>query len=134
VRIGAPVGVVVSTLPFGYVSLSLGNTLYYRYADTWYRPHDLGYVVVERPANAPASDEGDDDASDETLFAYPNRDQSEAQQAEDRFECHSWAVEQTGYDPSRVSAAGATPEALRKRPDYLRAMTACLEGRGYTVR
>ncbi|MCB1887425.1 MAG: hypothetical protein KDH20_07450 [Rhodocyclaceae bacterium] len=132
VRIGAPVGVVVSALPAGYVSLNLGSTMYYRYADTWYRPHTQGYVVVDAPAGAPAGDLEPPD--DDTLFAYPNQGQDEAQQAEDRFECHEWAAGQTGYDPSRTSPAGATTASLRKRPDYLRAMTACLEGRGYTVR
>ncbi len=132
VRVGAPVGIVVSALPAGYVSLTLGNSLYYRYADTWYRPHTEGYVVVDAPPGAPTA--ALDEADDDTLFAYPNRNQSEAQQAEDRFECHEWAVNQTGYDPSRTSPAGSTAASLRRRPDYLRAMTACLEGRGYTVR
>lgn len=132
VRIGAPTGVVVSTLPLGYTTLSLGNTVYYRYEDAWYRPHERGYVVVDAPPEA--ASERPQDEVDDTIFAYPRDGQDERQQAEDRFECHSWAAEQSGYDPSLTSAAGATADSLRKRPDYLRAMTACLEGRGYTVR
>ena len=33
-------------------------------------------------------------------YAYPNAGQSEQQQAKDRFECHQWAVSQSGFDPS----------------------------------
>ena len=135
ISIGAPLGVVISTLPLGFVTYNIGGYLHYRYADTWYRRHDSGYIVVERPANAPVSD--DDSAADsdgDALYAYPRDGQTEERQAQDRFECHEWAVGQTGYDPSLVSPAGSDAGQLDKRPDYLRAITACLESRGYTVR
>jgi hypothetical protein len=41
------------------------------------------------------------------LFVYPNKGQSQEQQAKDRYECHTWAVGQTGFDPSRAPAANA---------------------------
>jgi hypothetical protein len=31
---------------------------------------------------------------------YPNKGQSQAQQTKDHNACHSWAVKQTGFDPS----------------------------------
>jgi len=34
------------------------------------------------------------------VYAYPNAGQSEQQQAQDRFECHQWAVQQSGFDPT----------------------------------
>jgi hypothetical protein len=34
------------------------------------------------------------------LFIYPQRGQSAQQQQQDRFECHQWAVQQTGFDPT----------------------------------
>lgn len=34
-------------------------------------------------------------------YVYPLKNQSQEQQNRDRYECHSWAVQQTGYDPSR---------------------------------
>ena len=34
------------------------------------------------------------------FFVYPAKGQSQAQQDKDRYECHTWAVQQTGYDPS----------------------------------
>jgi hypothetical protein len=134
------------------------------------------------------------------MFIYPSKGQSQAQQDKDRYECHSWAVQQTGFDPSAPQAANAQPaqqyqpskphvvqgaargaalgavggaitgsagkgaaagaamgglvggfrrrdERLRQadtqadraaagnsaRPAYMRAMAACLQGRGYTV-
>lgn len=38
------------------------------------------------------------------IYAYPAKGQSQAQQDRDRYECHSWAVKQTGFDPSRAPA------------------------------
>jgi hypothetical protein len=35
------------------------------------------------------------------MFVYPAQGQSEEQLERDRFECHSWAVQQSGFDPSR---------------------------------
>lgn len=142
------------------------------------------------------------------VYFYPNAGQSAAQQDRDRYECHLWAVRQSGFDPSlplpppapRVeviagpppghdtavgavtgamigalvghphdtaegaivgAVAGVTLGALsdstrqaqsenlqryqdqidaqrmarleRTARDYRRAMSACLEGRGYTV-
>jgi len=37
------------------------------------------------------------------LFVYPARGQSPDQLARDRYQCHVWAVQQTGFDPSRAS-------------------------------
>ncbi|MDJ0656503.1 MAG: glycine zipper domain-containing protein [Xanthomonadales bacterium] len=149
------------------------------------------------------------DAGD--LYVYPAEGQSDQQLADDRFECHQWAVRESGFDPSlvteapprivrvpvpeneaegarekgiitgaiaggilgatddhagrgaalgaaigaligseiekqgerkAVAAAEAEAEQLRNarseiallRSHYRRALTACLEGRGYTVR
>ena len=73
--------------------------------------------------------------STERIFVYPRQGQSEELQAKDRYECHSWAVSQTGHDPTQPSA-GDMPEAQRNqmRADYNRAQGACLDGRGYTMR
>jgi len=144
------------------------------------------------------------DAQSPQLYVYPLKNQTSAQQEKDRYECHSWAVQQTGYDPSRTypsnpnqldpqpyqptqrhvlkgagrgaalgavggaiagdagkgAAAGAAMGGLvggfRRRDErrqqaaqqqanaanasasqqmtYMRAMAACLEGRGYSVK
>jgi len=43
------------------------------------------------------------------LFIYPKKGQSEEQQSKDRFECHTWAVKQTGFDPTTASVAAPPP-------------------------
>ena len=43
------------------------------------------------------------------IYAYPAKGQSQAQQDRDRYECHSWAVKQTGFDPSRAQASAPSP-------------------------
>jgi hypothetical protein len=80
------------------------------------------------PSVTPSSTEG------ERIFVYPRQGQSEELQAKDRYECHSWAVSQAGYDPTQPT--GDMPEARRNqmRADYLRAQGACLDGRGYTMK
>ncbi len=42
-------------------------------------------------------------------FAYPNVGQSEQQQSKDRYECHQWAVSQTGFDPSTAPPLATAP-------------------------
>lgn len=37
------------------------------------------------------------------MYIYPSKGQSQQQQDKDRYECHSWAVQQTGFDPSKAS-------------------------------
>ena len=161
-----------------------------------------GVVVQKRPAANPPM-------PTTTVFFYPTRGQSKAQQDRDRYECYLWAVKQTNFDPGQSqlaphqrvevrpaappgsdTAAGAVGGAIvgsmmsprhdngfglvfgalagamlgaasdearqreaeqvqqhydakeardyarleRQARDYRRAMTACLEGRGYSVR
>ncbi|MBR0566859.1 hypothetical protein J5J83_12115 [Azoarcus sp. L1K30] len=131
VVVAPPIGLVVPVLPGGFVTLSIGGRMLYRYDDVYYARDDRGYVVVEPPrqSEAPTYASGQDN-----LFVYPRLKQSEKAQATDRYECHEWGSAQTGYDPT-LSYGGVGPEqAERRRADYLRAMTACLEARGYTVR
>jgi hypothetical protein len=142
--------------------------------------------------------------SSHQLYVYPLKKQSAAQQDRDRYECHRWAVGQTGFDPSATypddpsyldpqpyrptqphvlrgagrgaalgvvggaitgnagkgAAAGAAMGGLaggfrrrdekrqyetqrrsdassaqaKRQANYTRAMAACLEGRGYSVK
>jgi hypothetical protein len=39
------------------------------------------------------------------VFVYPAHGQSPEQTERDRYECHTWAVQQTGVDPSRTTNA-----------------------------
>jgi Glycine-zipper domain len=45
------------------------------------------------------------------IFIYPAKKQSHEQQEKDRYECHSWAVKQTGFDPSRPQTMASNPAA-----------------------
>jgi OmpA family protein len=44
------------------------------------------------------------------VFVYPKQGQSQEQFQKDQFECHNWAKQQTGFDPSQPSVA-ASPSA-----------------------
>lgn len=129
--VAPPPGLFVRFLPPYYTTIWVAGVPYY-YANEVYYTHERdGYRVVAPPpennvslAPPPAS----------RLFIYPRNGQDERQQADDRYQCHTWAVTQTGYDPTQ-SQAGITAEENRDRhADYMRAMSACLDGRGYTVK
>lgn len=132
-----PVGLTIRILPSGYTRVWVGSVPYY-YANSVYYVHTpRGYMVTEAPqpdvisTTEPADDRNSTilaEASGE-IFAYPRQGQSKKQEDRDRYECHAWGVDQADYDPS---ADG--PSSSEKSADYKRAMSACLEGRGYTVR
>lgn len=127
-----PRGVWVSDLPFWRTVVVVGGLSYLYLNGTYYRerPHG-GYEVVDAPA---AIDQGAAAAAAERVFVYPRNGQSAQQQAADEYDCHRWAVAQTGFDPA-ASATGVVQVAdANQRADYPRARGACLEGRGYTVR
>ena len=45
------------------------------------------------------------------VFIYPNKGQSQQQQERDKFECHSWAVRESGFDPMKRPTASTPPPA-----------------------
>ncbi|MDE2250193.1 MAG: hypothetical protein KGL25_02140 [Gammaproteobacteria bacterium] len=67
------------------------------------------------------------------LYAYPKNGQNREQQATDRYECHRWASDQSGFDPTQPLGGVSSADADAKRDAYQRAQRACLEGRGYSV-
>lgn len=132
VVVGAPIGARVGWLPPGYVSFGLGGHGYSYFNATFYLWDEprREYVVVEKPPGAEEAMAGSPglSASAAELYVYPARGQSEEDTRRDRYECHLWAVDQTQFDPSMGDADGA------QSGEYRRAITACLEGRGYTVK
>jgi hypothetical protein len=93
---------------------------------------DAGNAVDNTPPDvAPGSVGPGPAAAGNGIIAYPRNGQSEQQQATDKFQCHTWAKGQTGFDPTNQSSSGAN---LSLRTAYGRAMSACLDARGYTVR
>ena len=102
----------------------------YLYANgVYYRERgEGGYEVVPAPAPRP------DSPTPERSFVYPAKGQGAQQQASDEYECHRWAVTQSGFDPSGAATGQSNTVSTSARGDYQRARNACLEGRGYTVR
>jgi hypothetical protein len=134
--VGAPIGMFMPYLPGSYTTVWVGGDRYY-YADGayfTYEPVRRGYVVARSPYGDDEDDYGDDDSPrrgstrDDDMYIYPMRGQSEKQQADDRYECHRWAVNQVHYDPTD------SEYDRDDRENYDRAITACLTGRGYSVK
>jgi hypothetical protein len=47
-------------------------------------------------------------------YVYPQKGQSADQQKKDEYDCHGWAVKQTGFDPT--TAAQAPPQQAAQQP------------------
>jgi hypothetical protein len=137
---GLGYGLFFGALPFYYSTLWWDGVPYYYAAGDYYRWNSVvgEYETVPAPPGLQSQVGAQQPATE--LFVYPKSGQSAEQQARDKFECHSWAKDQTGFDPTQpggTAAAGRAPpvaEWAAKRQDYARAQTACLEGRGYSVR
>ena len=133
-------------LPVGYATFWWGGVPYYYWNSLYYTysPADNGYVVTDPPPaagtegsadaggayeQAPQSNYppngGAGTASD--IYMYPRNGQSQEQMQNDRYECHGWAVNQSGFDPTRQDNSG-------NPADYRRVMVACLDARGYSAR
>jgi hypothetical protein len=113
-----------------YISPFFGYGFYgpYSYYSPWYGPRfSVGIHVGDRyPRRVRTSERGEQRAL--KLYVYPAAGQSEAQTSEDRYQCHTWAADQSGYDPTL--GAGSRDDA----ESYTRAFTACMEGRNYVVK
>jgi hypothetical protein len=128
-------------LPLAYATYWYGGIPYYYANDVYYtyNPSYDGYVATDPPpvadsgtpaegaapggpAAAPNAGPGpgEGDAAGQ-IFMYPKNGQSPEQQAKDKAECQQWASQQAG----QVAQNGS---------DYMRAMSACVEGRGYSAR
>ena len=129
------VGLYVPFLPPFYTTIYFGGRPYYYADDVYYtwRLDRREYVVTEPPAYASATSPAPSNPASD-LFIYPKNGQSEEQQSRDRYECHSWAASQSGFDPTQPLGGVDESQAQAKREDYLRAQTACLEARGYSVK
>jgi len=114
-----PVGVVLPLLPAIHVKLWVGGVPYY-YANGVYYAGAAGsaYVVVAPPPGVEVA-QVEQDALPEPVV-YPREGQSAEQTEADRLACNAWAAEQPG--------AAADPEV------FMRAIEACMDGRGYSVR
>jgi hypothetical protein len=140
VIVGPPVGIVVPVLPPYYATVWVGAVPYYYANEAYYVQAPGGYIVVDPPPQAASSPPpsavgpaGPPSPADYS-YIYPRQGQGEKQQADDRYACHRWAVGQTAYDPTQPPPGITAAEDTQKRADYHRAMGACLEARGYSVK
>jgi hypothetical protein len=138
-----PIGIVLPVLPAGCALVQAGAQTYCYANGVYYAPSPGGYAVVGAPSlpggvaaaqpMAPASPGVPMPAPVSTPVAapvpmaqalqqmviYPRNGQSSATAEADRLECNRWAATQPqAIDPGVFS----------------RAIAACLDGRGYTVR
>ena len=122
-----PVGVWLPLLPGDAAALMLAGSIYYYANGVYYAPApSQGYVVVAPPADiesatavqgppavAPASLAGQ-------LVFYPRNGQSPQQTESDRQDCNRWATTQS--------------DAMAHADVFQRAVAACMDAHGYTVR
>jgi hypothetical protein len=128
-------GLFFDALPLYYSTYWWDGSPYYYGNDNFYQWNgSVGqYETVRPPQNLASQVATTQSLENVVLFAYPKNGQTSAQQATDRIECQRWATDQSGIEPS--PAGGTVPAAgsSARRRDYLRAESACLEGRGYSV-
>jgi hypothetical protein len=131
--------VFVPVLPPYYTTVWVGGAPYYYANDTYYawRESNQQYEVVDPPGdpNAASTDAPPPPPSPiGDVFVYPKNGQSDETQSRDKYECHKWAQGESGFDPTQPNGGVSPGEANGKREAYQRAMGACLEGRGYSVK
>jgi hypothetical protein len=139
----------LAVLPAGCATFWWSGVPYYYVNNVYYvwSADDSGYIVSDPPpvgsatTNVSATVDSDDSAIDDSagavapagsdeIYMYPEKGQSDEQQATDRYECHKWAQDQTGFDPTQPNGGSTSATA----DDYRRAMIACLDARGYSAK
>ena len=146
-----PIGIVVPVLPPAYSTVMIAGVAYYYANGVYYSPVPSGYAVVSPPSGgdsvepmpvpvgeipgttrplpgtgAPVtvSPQVPLDASRPRVLpepiVYPRSGQSPVQTQQDRQECNQWASSQ--------------PNASNDAMIFRRALEACMDGRGYTIR
>lgn len=116
-----PLGLIVPLLPWAYVTLQIGGLPYFYANGVYYQHAPNGYVVVAPPANAETAQpvQNVPPGKPEPII-YPRHGQSAQQQEADRQECNRWATSQ--------------PSAMADASVFQRAVEACMDGRGYTMK
>lgn len=129
VVVSAPYGAIVRTIPTGYVAFTVGLSTFYHVNDTYYVWDDRreAYIVSTEPVDAGQAIES---ATKERLFVYPKIGQDEELQSKDRYECHRWAVTESGVDPTLEEREYGQQETN----NYKHAISACLVARDYSVK
>ena len=125
-----PYGIRVGYLPDYAREVWIGSSLLFLAAGAYYayQPATQDYIVVPPPAPVPvAAPQPVSNGYD--VVAYPANGQTPAQVDQDRYDCYRWAVDQSGFDPARVTYA-PSPAVVQT---YRQAQGNCLSSRGYQV-
>ncbi len=129
VVVAPPRGIRVSYLPDYAREVWVGSSLFFLAAGAYYlyQEDTQDYVVVDPPTAAPQvapppSGNGYD------VVAYPANGQSPQQVQQDGEDCYRWAVQQSGFDPARVTYA-PDPAVVQT---YRQAQGSCLAIRSTT--
>jgi hypothetical protein len=128
-----PIGIVLPLLPPAYATLWIGGAPYYYANGVYYlAAPGQGYAVVAPPAGADGAQPGPTAPFAPPAppapvakpppdpIVYPRNGQSAAQTEADRVDCNRWATTQ--------------PSAMADASVFQRAVAACMDGRGYTLR
>lgn len=109
--------------------IAFGYHVPYWHDPWWYGPaFGIGIHVHDRyPARRARTTERTERRALK-LYVYPAAGQSEERMSEDRYQCHVWAADESGYDPTLGTGSRADADS------YTRAFTACMEARNYVVR
>mgnify|MGYP000866481661 CR=1 FL=1 len=125
VVIAPPIGVIVPLLPPAYATLWIGGAPYYYANGVYYAlAPGQGYAVVDPPPGienaqpAPLPAAAAKPAPDPVI--YPRNGQSTQQTDSDRQDCNRWATTQQN--------------AMNDADVFNRAVAACMDARGYTLR
>ena len=122
-------GSVYSTLPRGAISVTIGGGRYWRHGGAYYRPWGPNWMMVAPPVvlAAPLMFETVRDDSPLPVapskmdpVIYPRNGQNAQQTEADRQQCNRWATTQ--------------PAALAEASVFHRAVEACMDGRGYSMK
>lgn len=110
--------------------LVIGGILGWGFGPHYYPPSYYRPYLPEEDQPPGSSDQGPENR----MLIYPRQGQSKEQQDLDFDECHTWAVDEADFDPE-IRPEGP-PDDLRreKSADYLRAISACLDARGYDLK
>lgn len=65
------------------------------------------------------------------LFVYPAKEQDKQQREQDDYRYYAWVKDETNYDPMN---AREPAEVVAQKDSFKKAMTLCLEARGYSVK
>lgn len=121
-------GTVYNALPAGAVSVYVGGGRYWRHGGVYYRPWGPSWVVVAPPVVVPvarsaplvrAAAPAPAPRRPDPVIA-PRNGQSAAQTEYDRQQCNRWAT--------------TLPAAMAEASVFHRAVEACMDGRGYTMK